>query len=65
LQCFFGPLDDGRGAGVGFEMTGLPAGATPCVGLIVDDDMATFAAVAVFTIDGQIADDDAAAHAGA
>ena len=57
------PQHRGR-AGVRFQVPRLPAGAHSGVGPLINDYMSALAAVAVLTIDQQVADDDSAADAG-
>ncbi len=65
VERFPHPLDDRRGAGVGLEVSAAAAAAEPGVGGEVDDHVAAFGAVAVLAVDREVADDDAAADAGA
>ena len=65
VEKFLRAFDDGRGAGVGFEMAAPAAAAHAGVVARVDDDVARLAAVAVGALDHHVADDDAAADAGA
>src|SRR5262249_4786880 len=64
VQGFLGPFDDGRGAGISFEVTALAAATHAAIGHF-DNDMADFRAVAVFALQDGVVDDDAAADAGA
>src|SRR5205807_601000 len=56
-------LDQRRRAAIGLQMPRLSAAAHASRLGIIDDDVSALAAVAVFTIDREIADDDSAADA--
>lgn len=63
FQGFPGPLHDCRGAGIGFQMTGLTAAAQAAPGRF-HDDMADFRSVTVLPFQNMVVNDDAAADAG-
>src|SRR6185437_11452425 len=60
-----GSLDDLRGAGVGLEAAAGAAAAQAAAIGAVDPQVPELAAVAVFALDDHVADDNAAADAGA